>query len=56
MEHEVPKDSRERAEDTSIWCRKAEDEALRNIIKKLSEERNFYRTIQQENDSRGYFL
>ena len=40
LEHDVPKDSRERAEDTSIWSRKAEDEALRNIISKLSEERN----------------
>ena len=40
MEHEVPKDSRERAEDNSIWGRKAEGEALRNIISKLSEERN----------------
>ena len=32
--------SRERAEDTSIWGRKSEGEALSNIISKLSEERN----------------
>ena len=40
LEHEVPEDSRERAEDTSIWGRNAEGEALRSIISKLSEERN----------------
>ena len=40
LEHEVSKDSRERAEETSILGRKAEGEALRIIIKKLSEERN----------------
>ena len=40
LEHEVPKDLRERAEDTSILGRKAKGEALRNIISKLSEERN----------------
>ena len=33
-------DSCQRTEDTSILCRKAESEALRNIISKLSEERN----------------
>ena len=37
---EVPKDSHEQAEDTSILGRKAESEALLNIISKLSEERN----------------
>ena len=40
LEHEVSKDSRERKEDTSILGRNAENEALRNIISKLSEERN----------------
>ena len=40
LEHEVPKVSRERAEDTSFLGRTAEGEALRNIISKLSEERN----------------
>ena len=34
------KDSRERAEDTSILGRKAESEAPRNIMRKLSEKRN----------------
>ena len=38
LEHQVPKDSHERTEDTSILGRKAEGEALR--ISKLSEERN----------------
>ena len=33
-------DSRERAEDASILGKKAEGEALRNIINKLSDERN----------------
>ena len=36
LEHEVPKDSRERVEDTSTLGRKAEGEALRNIISNLS--------------------
>ena len=40
LEHEVPKDSRERAEDTPILGRKAESEALLNIMSNLSEERN----------------
>ena len=40
LEQEVSRDSRERAEDTSILSRKAEGEALRNIMGKLSEERN----------------
>ena len=34
LEHEVPKDSRDRAEDTSILGREAEGEALRNITSK----------------------
>ena len=38
--HLTSGDSRERAEDASIWGRKAEGEALRNIIYKLSDERN----------------
>ena len=53
QEQEVSRDSRERAEDTSILGTKTEGEALRNIMNKLSEERN-YRTIQEENDSPGY--
>ena len=40
LEQEVSRDSHERAEDTSILGKKAEGEALRNIISKLSEERN----------------
>ena len=40
LEHEVSKDSRERAEETSILGRKAEGECLRKIINKLSDERN----------------
>ena len=40
LEHEVPKDSRERAEDASVLGRQAEGQALRNIINKLSDERN----------------
>ena len=40
LEQEVSGDSRERAEDASVLGRKAEGEALRNIISKLSEERN----------------
>ena len=40
LEHEVPKDSRERTKDTSIWSRKEKSEAPRNIMSKLSEERN----------------
>ena len=40
LEQEVSRDSRERAEDSSILGRKAEGEALRNITSKLSEERN----------------
>ena len=39
LEHEVSKDSRDRTEETSISGRKAEGEALRNIMSKLSEER-----------------
>ena len=42
LEQEVLGDSRERAEDTSIFDRKAEGEALRSIISKLSEERNWW--------------
>ena len=41
LEHGVPEDSRERPDDTSILGRTAEGETLRNIISKLSEERNF---------------
>ena len=40
LEHEVSKDSRGRTEVTSFFHRKVESEALRNIINKLSEERN----------------
>ena len=40
LEQEVSRNSRERAEDTSIFGGKAEGEALRNIMSKLSEERN----------------
>ena len=40
LEQEVSGDSRERAEDASILGRQTEGEALRNIINKLSEERN----------------
>ena len=40
LQQKVSRDSRERAEDTSILGRKAESEALNNIISKLSEERN----------------
>ena len=40
LEQEVSRDSRERAENTSIWGKKAEGEALRNIISKLSEVHN----------------
>ena len=29
LEHEVPEDSRERAENTSIWCRKAEKQKVK---------------------------
>ena len=65
LEQEVSGDSCERAEDTSIWGRKAEGEALRNITSKLSEERNLRdlhlqhhhmstRTPQEENDSPEY--
>ena len=35
-----PRDSRERAEKTSILGKKAEGEALRNIVNKLPDERN----------------
>ena len=38
--NKVSRDSRERAEDASILGRKAESEALRNIVHKLSDERN----------------
>ena len=40
LEQEVSGDSRERAEDTIFFCKKAEGEALRNIISEWSEERN----------------
>ena len=40
LEQEVSGDSRERAEDASIFGRKAEGEALRNIVNKLPDERN----------------
>ena len=40
LEQEVSGDSRERAEDASILGRNADSEALRNMINKLSEERN----------------
>ena len=40
LEQEVSGDSHERSEDVSILGRKAEGEALRNIINKLSDERN----------------
>ena len=40
LEQEVSRDSRDRAEETSILGKKAEGEALRNIMRKLSEERN----------------
>ena len=40
LEQEVSRDSKERAEETSILSKKAEGEALRNIINKLSDERN----------------
>ena len=40
LEQEVSKDSRERAEDTSIFGNKAECEGLRNIMHKISQERN----------------
>ena len=39
LEQEVSRDSRERAEDTTILGRKTKGEALRNIITKLFEER-----------------
>ena len=38
----MSRDSRERPEDASIWSKKAEVEALRNIINKLSYERNLW--------------
>ena len=40
LEREISEDSRERTEETSINGRNTEGEALRNIISKLSEERN----------------
>ena len=40
LEQEVSRDSRERAEETSILGKKAEGEALLNIINKFSDERN----------------
>ena len=49
LEHEVPKDSRERAEKTSILGGNAESEALRNIRSKLSEERNL-RNLHLQHD------
>ena len=36
----MSRDSREREEDTSIWGKKSDGDALRNIINKLSDERN----------------
>ena len=36
----MSRDSRERTEETSVLGKKAEGEALRNIINKLSEEHN----------------
>ena len=63
LEHEVPKDSRERAEDTS---RKAVCEALRNMKQVVGRAQlegppsealsHVYRTIQEEDDSLGYSL
>ena len=40
VEQQVSRDPRERADETSILGTKAESEALRNIINKLSEKRN----------------
>ena len=40
LEQEVSRDSREGTEETSILGKKAESEALRNIINKLFDERN----------------
>ena len=40
LEQEVSRDSGERADEASIVGAKEEDEALRNIINKLSDERN----------------
>ena len=66
LEQEVSRDSRERAEGTSILGREAEGEAQRNIISKLSEERNLRdlhlkhdhmstAQSQEEDDSIGYY-
>ena len=65
LEHEESKDSREPAEETSILGRKAEGEAQRNIINKLSHERNLRglhlkhyhmstAQFQEEDDPLGY--
>ena len=64
LEQQVSKDSREREEETSILGKKSEGEALRNIINKLSEERNLrdspetqptvHSTLQEEDFSFGY--
>ena len=40
LKQQVSRDSREREEETSILGKKSESEALRNIINKLSDERN----------------
>ena len=40
LEQEVSRDTREREEETSIRCTKSESEPLRDMINKLSDERN----------------
>ena len=40
LKQQVSRDSREREEETSIWGKKSYGEALRNIINKLSDDRN----------------
>ena len=64
LEQDVPGNSRERSEEVSILVRNPDREALRNIINKLSDERNLrdllpetlphgYRAVQEEDNSLG---
>ena len=61
----MSRNSRERSEEVSILVRNPDGEALRNIINKLSDERNLresshetlphvYCTIQEEDNSLGH--
>ena len=62
QEQEATGNSREQTGDVSILGQKSEGEVLRNVINKLSDERNLRdhavphvcRTVQEEDDSPGH--